>query len=388
MNDTGQTLDIRAAVTRRPGASFVIEPVRLRAPTGDEVRVRIVATGLCHTDLIVRDQHYPVPLPAVLGHEGAGIVEAVGPAVHDLAVGDHVVLTYGHCGHCRHCAGGAPTYCTEFFERNFGGAGPDGGHALTDAQGIPLNDHFFSQSSLATYALCRATNAVAVRRDAPLALLGPLGCGIQSGAGAVLNALAVTSGSRVAVYGAGSVGLSAVMAARVAGASIIVVVDPIASRRALAKSLGATQVIDPAADVAEQVRQATAGGADFAVESSGRPAVLRQAVDALDKRGVAGIVGAPPLGTDVALDINDLLIGGKQVRGIVEGDSVPGTFIPQLIDLYMAGRFPFDRLLKAYDFDAIETAVADSESGVTLKPVLLMGDTPAEALGPLATASR
>ncbi|TWI45216.1 aryl-alcohol dehydrogenase [Pseudomonas duriflava] len=370
-----QGIAIKAAVTRSKGAPFVIESARIRHPKEDEVLVRIVATGMCHTDMIVRDQYYPVPLPAVLGHEGAGVVEAVGPLVKGLNVGDHVVLTYGYCGHCLPCGGGHAAYCKEFFGRNFSGADPHGECAIEDERGQPLHDHFFSQSSFATYALSRENNTVRVPREAPLELLGPLGCGIQTGAGAVINSLKVTPGSRFAAFGAGAVGLSAVLAAQVAGATSIIAVDVIPSRLELAKELGATHVINSKnTDPVATIREITGGGVNFALESTGRPAVLRQAVDALGGLGSLGVVGAPPLGTTAEFDVNDLLLGGKTIRGIVEGDSVPQKFIPELVDLYLQGRFAFDKLIKLYQFEDINQAAEDSEKGITLKPVIKIGE--------------
>ena len=296
---------ITAAVTRGKGAPFALEKAQIRAPRGDEVLVRIVATGMCHTDMIVRDQYYPVPLPAVLGHEGSGVVEAVGPLVQNLSVGDHVVLTYGYCGHCLSCGGGHTAYCQEFFGRNFSGADPQGESALQDEAGQRLNDHFFAQSSFATLALSRENNAVKVNREAPLELLGPLGCGIQTGAGAVINSLKVTPGSSFAAFGGGAVGLSAVLAARVAGATTIIAVDVVPSRLALATELGATHVINSKdSDPVSAIREITGGGVNFALESTGRPAVLRQAVDALGSRGALGVVGAPALGTTAEFDVN------------------------------------------------------------------------------------
>lgn len=365
---------ITAAVTRGKGAPFALEKAQIRTPRGDEVLVRIVATGMCHTDMIVRDQYYPVPLPAVLGHEGSGVVEAVGPLVQNLSVGDHVVLTYGYCGHCLSCGGGHTAYCQEFFGRNFSGADPQGESALQDEAGQRLNDHFFAQSSFATLALSRENNAVKVNREAPLELLGPLGCGIQTGAGAVINSLKVTPGSSFAAFGGGAVGLSAVLAARVAGATTIIAVDVVPSRLALATELGATHVINSKdSDPVVAIREITGGGVNFALESTGRPAVLRQAVDALGSRGALGVVGAPALGTTAEFDVNDLLLGGKTIRGIVEGDSVPQKFIPELVNLYLQGRFPFDRLVKFYNFDEINQAAADSEQGITLKPIIRIG---------------
>lgn len=364
---------IKAAVTRTKGAPFVIEAARIREPKDDEVLVRIVATGMCHTDMIVRDQYYPVPLPAVLGHEGSGVIEAIGPQVRDLAVGDHVVLTYGYCGHCKPCGGGHAAYCQEFFGRNFSGADPHGHSALEDERGEKLHDHFFAQSSFATYAISRENNAVKVPKEAPLALLGPLGCGIQTGAGAVINSLKVTPGSSFVAFGAGAVGLSAVLAARVAGASVIIAVDVVPSRLELALELGATHVVNSKESDAVAVIREITGGANFALESTGRPQVLRQAVDSLGSLGCVGVVGAPPLGTTAEFDVNDLLLGGKSIRGIVEGDSVPQQFIPQLVELHLQGRFAFDKLVKFYPFEQINQAAEDSEKGITLKPVLMIG---------------
>ncbi|MGS0895414.1 NAD(P)-dependent alcohol dehydrogenase [Burkholderia stagnalis] len=371
MYTDNDTRVVTAAVARAAGAPFAIEPARLRAPRGDEVRVRVVATGLCHTDLIVRDQYYPVPLPVVLGHEGAGVVESVGPNVTTLAPGDHVVLTYGACGHCRACVGGHGAYCRHFFALNFGGADADGQTALQDEQGQPLHDHFFSQSSFASYAIARENNAIKVPADAPLELLGPLGCGIQTGAGAVIHSLAVRPGSSFASFGAGAVGMSAVMAARIAGATTIIAVDIVPSRLALAKTLGATHTVNSReVDAIDAIRQITDGGVDFALESTGLPAVLSQGIEALGSRGTLGVVGAPKLGATAAFDVNNLLLGGRTIRGIVEGDSVPQTFIPQLVELYLQGRFPFDRLVKFYPLDQINQAAEDSSTGVTLKPIL------------------
>ncbi|QKH38902.1 NAD(P)-dependent alcohol dehydrogenase [Achromobacter pestifer] len=366
-------LKIRAAVTREKGAPFSIEDAYLRPPKQDEVRVRIVAAGICHTDMIIRDQYYPVPLPAVLGHEGAGVVESVGPLVRDLKPGDRVVLTYGSCGRCLSCAKGLSSYCKDFFSLNFGGSGRDGEHALSDAQNADLHDHFFSQSSFATYCIARENNAIKVPPEAPLELLGPLGCGFQTGAGAVINTLRVAPGASFVSFGAGAVGLSAIMAAKATGATTIVAVDVVASRLQLALEVGATHALHAKQlDAVEAIRELTAGGADYALETTGVPAVATQAIASLGELGAVGIVGASHLGTQVGFDVNDLLIKGKTIRGICEGDSVPRKFIPDLIALHMQQRFPIDKLIRFYDFSQINEAAADSESGKTLKPVLLM----------------
>jgi len=372
---TTEYTDITAAVTREKEGPFTLEDAKIRAPKADEVLVKIVATGMCHTDMIVRDQDYPVPLPLVLGHEGAGIVEKVGPLVKDIQVGDHVVLSYGYCSQCSSCHSGHEAYCKEFYPRNFGGSDMDGNNAIQDADGKPLHDHFFSQSSFATYALSLESNAIKVSKDAPIELLGPLGCGIQTGAGAVINSLKVSPGTSFVTFGAGAVGLSAVLAAQVAGATTIIAVDVVPSRLELAKELGATHVINSKEeDVVEKVREITDGGALYALESTGIPEVLRQGVDSLATLGTIGVVGAPALGTDAGFDVNDLLLGGKSIQGIVEGDSTTKIFIPQLVELYLQGRFAFDKLVKYYDFKDINQAAKDSEDGITLKPIIRIAD--------------
>jgi aryl-alcohol dehydrogenase len=365
--------DIRAAVIRSEGSKFTLEDLKLGAPGPLEVVVRVVAAGMCHTDLIIRDQYYPTPLPAVLGHEGSGIVEAVGDAVKALAPGDHVVMSFMSCGICNPCQSGHPCHCADFFALNFGGCRKDGSTAVTEPGGTPIHDHFFGQSSFATYAIAHERNLVKVDRQAPLELLGPLGCGIQTGAGAVMTSLGVGAGQSFASFGAGAVGLSSVLAARVVGATTIIAVDVQPNRLELAKDCGATHVINSKeTDPVEAIREITGGGVDFALESSGRPEVLRQAIDALAAMGTCGIVGAPKLGVEASFDVNAVMIPGKRIIGIVEGSSVPQVFIPRLVELQRQGRFPFEKLVTYYDFDQINQAVEDAEAGRTIKPILRM----------------
>ncbi len=363
--------EITGAVVRQKGGPFEVEKLTLDDCRPEEVLVKVVATGMCHTDMVARDQLYDVPLPIVLGHEGAGTVEAIGSSVKKVAVGDHVVLTYMWCGHCKPCLRGDLTYCENFYPLNFGGAREDGSTATHEAGGGQVHDHFFGQSSFGTFALVHERNAIRVPRHAPLEFLGPLGCGIQTGAGAVMNALKVRPGSSFAAFGGGAVGLSAVMAARVAGATTIIAADVVPSRLELAKDLGATHTVNSReTDPVAAVREVTGGGADFTLESSGRPAVLRQAIDALAIGGTCGIVGAPSLGTEASFDVNGVMTAGKRIIGIIEGESKPDLFIPALVELYMQGRFPFDKLVKFYTLDQINEAAEDSEKGITIKPIV------------------
>jgi aryl-alcohol dehydrogenase len=374
MKQTDQTA-IRLAVVREAKGPFLLEDGSIGAVTGDEVLVRIVATGMCHTDMVIRDQVYPLPLPIVLGHEGAGIVEAVGANVTKVVPGDHVVLTFMSCGACRPCQSGIAAACERFNDLNFAGARPDGSHALCDHAGHALSDRFFAQSSFATHAIAHHRSLVKVRKDAPLDLLGPLGCGIQTGAGTVLNTLKMGAGASFAAFGGGAVGLSAVMAARVAGATTIIAVDVVPERLTLALELGATHVVNSAKeDPVAAILAICPDGVDYAIDSTARPDVIANAVAALRARGTCVIVGAAKPGTQLVADMNDVMQKGKIIRGAVEGDSVPDIFIPQMIDLFMQGRFPFDRLVRFYPFDQINEAAHDSERGVTLKPVIRIGE--------------
>lgn len=362
---------VSAVVTREPGG-FALEELELEDPRPDEVLVRVEAAGVCHTDLICRDQLVPVPLPTVLGHEGAGVVERVGERVTKLAPGDHVVLTFASCGACRTCQSGKPSYCLNFAPLNFGGGRMDSSTALSSGQG-PVHSHFFGQSSFATFALATERNAIKVPADVPLALLGPLGCGVQTGAGAVLNTLAVRPGSSVAVFGTGSVGLSAVMAALVAGATTIVAVDLMPQRLELAQELGATAVVNAAeADAVEAVKDLTGGGADYTIETTGLPRVFRQAVDALGVLGTCGLIGAAAPGTEVSFDMGNMLLPGIAIKAVIEGDSVPEVFIPQMVELHRQGRFPIDRLVADYPMAEVARAAEDSLAGRAVKPVLRM----------------
>ncbi len=348
-----------------------IETLDLEDVRPDEVLVRVVATGICHTDVAMRDGVYPVPQPIVLGHEGSGVVEKVGSKVSKVSAGDHVVMTFNSCGTCHSCRDHAPSYCHDFFGSNFAGKRADGTSALSK-QGEVIHGHFFGQSSFATYSVCSERNVIKVPKTLPLESLGPLACGIQTGAGSVINVFRPTPGQSIAVFGAGSVGMAAIMAAAACGLTTIIAVDLSDERLTLAQDLGATHTINArrSDNVAQEISRLTGGGVNFAFDTTARPEVLRAAVEALAIRGVCGYVGAAPFGTEVALNFPEMMAHGKTLRGIIEGDSVPDVFIPKLIDMHRAGLFPFDRLIRYYSFEEINRAMDDSESGAVLKPVV------------------
>ena len=361
------------AVVREPGGPFLLEQVELCGPRPDEVLVEVVAAGMCHTDLLVRDSR-PDSLPAVLGHEGAGIVREAGSAVRGVKAGDKVVLSFPSCGECPRCLTGRSAYCDSIAGLKFGCCRPDGSVATTDLAGRPVGDHFFGQSSFGTLSVANARSVVRVPDDVDLRLAAPLACGVQTGVGAVLDVLRVTPGSSVAVFGTGSVGLCAIMAARLSGATTIVAVNRRASRLELAAELGATHLVSPLdTDPVEAIRDATGGrGVEFALETTGVPEVLTQAVRSLDSLGTCAYVGTAPPGVTGGIMMLEAMTKGLTVRGVLQGDSTPSRMIPRLLTLHQRGLLPFDRLLTHYRLDDINQAAADCGSGDVVKPVLVM----------------
>ncbi len=362
-----------AAIVRQVGGPFEIDEIEVAAPRGSEVLVRIVGVGMCHTDLVARDG-FPVPLPIVLGHEGSGVVEAIGPDVSRVAVGDHVVLSFDSCAACPTCDEGLPAYCYEFLGRNFAGVRLEDGSSPLSHGGAVLHGNFFGQSSFGSFAIAHERNTVKVDRDLPLALLGPLGCGIQTGAGAAALSLGLRKGQSLAIFGGGAVGLAALLGARAVEAGTVIIVEPKAERRALALELGATHVIDPAAteDVLAEVKALTGGGVNCALDTTGLPAVVAVAVETTIAHGTVGLVAVPPPDAQLPANMMSLLMRGTIIKYITEGDADPQRFIPQMIAWYRDGKFPFDRLITSFPFDRINEAARASEDGSAIKPVLIL----------------
>lgn len=359
-------IDARAAVLLDAGADPELTAIRIRPPAGDEVLVRIDAVGICHTDISVAARWPQRRMPMVFGHEGAGTVEAAGPAA-GVAVGRRVVLTFASCGECPNCTAGLPAYCRRSTDLNMRGA-RDALHLGDEA----ITGGFFGQSSLATYALAAGRNTVPVDDDLDPALAAPLGCSVQTGVGTVLNTIVPQRGDTIVIYGVGAVGLSAVMGARIAGCGVIVAVDPVAGRRDLAVELGATAAVDPTAgDAAAEIVELTGGGAHAAVDTTAIPDVLAGAVTALRARGTLAIVG---LGAPTAaLPVGLIMGSGLTVRGVVEGDSEPQTFIPRLAGLVRSGELPLEKVVTRYRFDDFGDGWSAAKSGRVVKPVLVTG---------------
>lgn len=364
-------MEITAAVLRRPDAPYSLETLQLADPGPGQARVRIEAVGHCHTDLLPRAGVLPIPMPVVAGHEGAGVVEAVGPGVTSIVPGDHVVISYASCGACPACSQGRPFGCDLFAPLNLIGATLDGSVTATDAEGTSIATRWFGQSSFASHALATERNVVRIDPDLPFDLMAPLGCGLLTGAGTVLNTLQPSPGDSIAVFGTGAVGSAAIMAAAAAGCTTIVGIDLHDHRLELARELGATHTVrGDVDDVAAAVTASTGRGVRLALDTTGVNSVVSAAVTSLEVGGTAALVGvAAP---DLAIPAN-LLSMGKTVVGVIEGDADPAAFIPRLISLWRAGRFPIEKLVTTYPLSEIDRAEQAAAVGEVVKPVLLPG---------------
>lgn len=372
-------MKIDAYVVEEINAPFVRETLNIDGPGPGEVLVRVVATGVCHTDLNTQSGDMPLPLPGVFGHEGSGVVESVGAGVTNVEPGDHVIMGWPYCGTCRNCIRGEHRYCLNIGAELLAGVrlhGPDAGSsAYTREDGSSLSGHFFGQSSFATYSLTRANALVKVDKDLDLELLGPLACGITTGAGAVFNTAKPGPGESVVVIGAGAVGLAAIMAARNTPATTIIAMDLQDSRLELAKEFGATHTVNTRdRDIVEAVTEICGGPADYVLDCTGSIRVIEQAADAVGLMGTFILVGGAPAQARFSVDHMRTLFG-KNIVGTLGGSSTSQELIPGLIELYRQGRFPFDRLVKVYGFDEIDQAIADAHEGGTIKAVLKVSET-------------
>jgi aryl-alcohol dehydrogenase len=360
---------VRAWVADAPGGPLSPETLELDEIRPGEVLVRVAAVGVCHTDIAYTDGSRPAaPFPLVAGHEGAGVIAAVGPGTEGFSAGDRVVMSFSSCGRCRGCLAGRPARCSSFRELNSGFGGPGSGGRLTRQNGDKVSAGFFGQSSFAEHALTGVRNLVGVADGVPLPLAAPFGCGIQTGAGAVLNTLQLQPGDTLLVTGTGAVGMSAVMAARAAGAAAIVAVDPVESRRARALTLGATHALDPV-DVARGALGRIGVPLDSAIDTSGRPEMIRAAVAAVHSAGTV-VIAAGRTDTVADIPLRDLIVG-RQVRGAVEGDAVPQLLIPRLLELWRAGQFPVEALVSTFGATELNDAMRAMKAGHVVKPVVV-----------------
>ena len=359
-----------ASVTHKPG-QLSLEEVELSAPKASEVLVKTIACGVCHTDAAALHLFIPVTLPIILGHEGVGIVEEVGSEVTSLKKGDRVILSFPSCGKCDYCNEDHPYACDNMNTLFFDGTYNDGTKRIS--QNETEVSSFFGQGSFADHVIIDARNAVKVDidNDDDLANLCSLGCGVQTGAGAVLNKIKPKKGSSIAVFGCGGVGMSAIMAAVIAECSTIIAIDVVPSRLELAKELGATHVINSSeTDPVTEIKKITVGGAHNSVESSGIAKVTLQALACLRREGMAVLLSVTGP-EEISIPLEALILNpSATLTGLSEGASNPQTFIPELVRYYKEGRLPVEKLVKFYDFKEIEKAFEDSHNGTTIKPIL------------------
>ena len=332
---------MKAAVLIEAGKPLQIEQINIANPGPHEVLIRTAACGLCHSDLHFIEGTYPHPLPAIPGHEAAGIVEAVGSEVRTVKVGDAVVTCLSaFCGHCEYCVTGRMSLCLGGETRRRPSEAP----RLTRPDGSIVNQ-MLNLSAYAEMMLVHEHACVAIHPDMPLPQASVIGCAVTTGAGTIFNACKVTPGETGAVIGCGGVGLATINAAKIAGAGRIIAADPLPEKRAMALKLGATDVVDALADdAAAQIQELTKGGVDHAIEAVGRPASGTLAVKSLKRGGTATILGMMPLQHSVGLSAMDLL-SGKKLQGAIMGGNRFPVDIPRLVDFYMRGLLDLDTII-------------------------------------------
>jgi aryl-alcohol dehydrogenase len=359
----------RAAVVYEPEGPWTIEDVELDDLRPNEVYVRVKAVGACHTD---RNMQQFLPMPAVVGHEAAGIVEEVGCGVEYVKPGDRVIISWPTCGLCPNCAVGRRDICDVQFPLNFGGTRLDGSHTVK-LNGEWISAAFFQQSSYATYAIAPVDSLIKVEDDdVPFEILAALPCGIMTGSGAITNSLRVTSQDNVMIIGTGAVGQSAVMAAKLSGAYPIVAVDIVEERLALARELGASHVFNAHNDdVVAEVMRLVPRGLEYVFDTTGLPVSWATGVHSLCMGGTFG-GAAMPVSQEFGFPPFDAFGKGLTMVFVMAGSAIPRQYIPRLISLYQSGLFPVDRLVTTYPFEQINEAWADMGAFKAVKPILMM----------------
>ncbi|KAK9427721.1 chaperonin 10-like protein [Lipomyces doorenjongii] len=369
-----------AMIVPKLGAAFEARTVELDSLRPHEVLVDIKATGICHTDIAVQQGKIPIKFPAVLGHEGSGVVRAVGSAVRDFEVDDHVILSYNFCNTCRSCKSRQTYQCQTAQKQNFGGMRPDGSQTIVTAS-EPISTCFFGQSSFCNPTVVQEASCVKIDKSLPLSVVCALGCGFQTGAGSVYNVVKPLERKvrHIAIFGVGGVGCAAIMAAHHLANSDptssfdIIAVDVNDSRLELAQALGATHIINPnQKTVRDDVMEITGGeGVDATVDCTASLTVINEMIGLVGVGGIAVTVGGPAPGTKASVDVFDMLIKCKTYCGCHQGNAYSKTFIPWLTELYAQGQFPLEKMQKTYAARDINAACKDMLSGIVLKPVLL-----------------
>jgi aryl-alcohol dehydrogenase len=360
---------IKAAVAVKPKSPLEFQDLELAEPEGNEILIRTVATGICHTDLLLRDGIFGPVAPVIPGHEGVGVIEAVGDDVKELRVGDRVALSQSSCGHCQDCRRSHPMNCRNYTQYNLTGLRPNGKRAILNKD---VGSNFVGQSSFATHILATENNAALLPADNfDLTNAAPLGCGMATGAGTVIHALKAEVGTSIAVFGAGAVGMATIMAAKIRRCRTIIVIDLNEERMKLALELGATHALNGrSSDIVEQIGAITGGGADYAVDAVGAVPVIINTVACTRAGGHSVLLGLDSLGKSIPIPL-DLMVFNRKIQGAILGDQIPQIFIPQMVQMNQEGIFPFERLIRKYKFSEINEAIKDAESGRVIKPVIV-----------------
>jgi Zn-dependent alcohol dehydrogenase len=364
-------MKMKAAVLYEANIPLKVEKVSLDEPQVNEVLVKLVASGVCHSDLHFMKGEMYTPMPTVVGHEGAGIVEKVGPGVTSLVPGDHVItmVSFG-CGRCRFCSEARPTLCVENLPVMAGSVLPVSGTTRL-SKGDQALHHLFGLACFAEYAVVHERSCVKIREDAPLDKVCLLGCGVATGIGAAINTAGVRPGESIVIWGAGGVGLSAIMGAKLAGAGKIIAVARNPKKLALAKKFGADYTVNASEDdPVAKVMELTGGGADYAIESAGKIEVMQQAYASIHNGGKCVVAGMAPLGTAITIQSYEFLLG-KTITGTVQGDIRAQVDIPRYVDMFMDGKLPFDKMIsKIYTLDQVNEASAALEKGEVIRSVI------------------
>ena len=358
---------MKAAVLREVKAPLVIEELQIGKPGPHEVLIRTVATGVCHSDLHFVEGLYPWPLPVVMGHESAGVVEAVGSEVRTVKVGDHVITCLSaFCGHCEECLTGHMSLCVSPDTKRAEGDAP-----RLAAGGAAVNQ-FANLSGFAEMMLVHEHACVAIRKDMPLDRAALIGCAVTTGVGSIIHTAKVLPGETVAVIGCGGVGLAAINGAAIAGAGRIIAIDRLASKLELAKAFGATDLVDASAgDPVAQVMELTGGGVHHAIEAIGLKATAEQAFNMLRRGGTATIIGMIPVGTMIELH-GAAFLAEKRIQGSLMGSNRFPIDMPRFVDFYMSGRLDLDRMIsKRLKLEQVNEALEDLKKGEVARSVIL-----------------
>jgi S-(hydroxymethyl)glutathione dehydrogenase/alcohol dehydrogenase len=357
---------MKAAVFHGPHQPLTIETVDIDKPMGREVLVRTVASGVCHSDLHFVDGLYPFPAPAILGHEAAGIVEAVGPQVMEFRPGDHVICCLSlFCGQCEYCLTGKTHLCQTRPTRT------KGEPPKLSWKGQPVNQ-FANLSAYAEQMLVHENALVKIDDQMPLAQAALIGCGVTTGVGAVLNTARIEAGSTTAIFGAGGVGLATIQGARIAGARMIIAVDTVAAKLARAKDLGATHLVDASKDdPVKAIRTLTGGGVDYSFEAIGLKVAAEQCFDCIKPGGTATVIGMIPVGQKIELD-GPMFLREKKIQGCSMGSNRFKVDMPRYIELYRQGRLKLDEMVtRRGKLEEVNEAFRAMKAGEVARTVLM-----------------